>query len=93
MDHDYENIVPHIFTIQVDPTKRDELKKVLETEIIQTGFHYFPNHLLTKFKIDGLSLPYTEKIHKTLVTLPLHPDLKDEDVLFISNTIKNYLNI
>ena len=93
LDHDYENIVPHIFTIQVDPTKRDELKKVLDTEIIQTGFHYFPNHLLTKFKIDGLSLPYTEKIHKTLVTLPLHPDLKDEDVLFISNTIKNYLNI
>lgn len=91
LDHNYEDIVPHIFTIQVDANKRDELKKRLDKEGVQTGFHYFPNHLLTKFKIKGLSLPNTERVHKTLVTLPLHPDLKDKDVIFISKKIKNFL--
>ena len=92
LDHNYEDIVPHIFTIQVNANKRDELKKMLDEETIQTGFHYYPNHLLTKFRVKGLTLPFTEELHKTLVTLPLHPDLKDEDVIFISSKIKNFLS-
>ncbi len=92
LDHNYDNIVPHIFTIQVQAEKRDVLKEHLNSLGIQTGFHYFPNHLLTKFKTEGLNLPLTEEIHKTLVTLPLHPDLKGEDVILIINEIKNFLN-
>lgn len=93
LKHDYEDIVPHIFTIQVNANKRDALKKMLDEETIQTGFHYYPNHLLTKFKVEGLALPLTEDLHKTLVTLPLHPDLKEEEIIFISNKIKNYLSL
>tara|TARA_B110000211_G_scaffold72789_1_gene84497 strand:- start:9419 stop:10534 length:1116 start_codon:yes stop_codon:yes gene_type:complete len=93
LNHNYEDIVPHIFTIQVDANKRDELKKILDEETIQTGFHYYPNHLLTKFRVDGLLLPLTEGLHKTLVTLPLHPDLRDEDAVFISNKIKNFISL
>lgn len=93
LDHNYEDIVPHIFTIQVDANKRDKLKHILDKETIQTGFHYYPNHLLTKFREKGLTLPFTEELHKTLVTLPLHPDLRDEDVVFISTKIKNFINL
>jgi dTDP-4-amino-4,6-dideoxygalactose transaminase len=93
LDHDYEDIVPHIFTIQVDANKRDELKKILDKETIQTGFHYYPNHLLTKFRVKDLTLPFTEVLHKTLVTLPLHPEIRNEDAVFISNKIKNFISL
>lgn len=92
LDHNYDTAVPHIFTIQVEAEKRDALKEHLKDMGVQTGFHYFPNHMLTKFKIEGLQLPLTEKIHKTLVTLPLHPDLEEEHVATIIKEIKSFLN-
>ena len=58
---------------------------------VQTGFHYFPNHLLSKFKTKGLNLPFTENIYKKLITLPLHPDLKEKDINLIINKIKDFL--
>ncbi|PQJ73793.1 DegT/DnrJ/EryC1/StrS family aminotransferase [Polaribacter gangjinensis] len=91
LNHNYDDIVPHIFTIQVVESKRNDLKKILEEENIPTGFHYYPNHLLTKFKIDNISLKVTEKLQHELITLPLHPDLKQEDILFITSKIINYL--
>jgi len=92
LDHDYDKVVPHIFTIQVAAEKRDGLKAHLNSLGVQTGFHYFPNHMLTKFKIDGVKLPLTEQIHQTLITLPLHPDLEEEDVATIIKEIKSFLN-
>ncbi len=93
LDHNYQEIVPHIFTIQVDSDKRDELKEFLSVKGVQTGVHYFPNHLLSKFKIEGLKLSLTEKLHKTLITLPLHPDLTEGDVKTISKLIKDFLKV
>lgn len=93
LNHDYDDIVPHIYTIQVNSEKRDELKEFLSTNDVQTGFHYFPNHLLSKFKIEGLTLSLTEKLHKTLITLPLHPDLDNRDVKVISKMIKDFLKV
>ncbi|PQJ21105.1 DegT/DnrJ/EryC1/StrS aminotransferase family protein [Tenacibaculum sp. SG-28] len=93
LDHNYQEIVPHIFTIQVDSDQRDELKEFLSANGVQTGFHYFPNHLLSKFKIQDLNLPLTEKLHKNLITLPLHPDLDEEDVKKVSKLIKDFLKV
>jgi len=43
----------------------------------------------TKFK--KLSLPLTEKIGRRVVTLPLHPLLKESDVDYIISKIKQVL--
>lgn len=91
LNHDYNQVVPHIFSIKVDANKRDSLQQYLKAKGIQTGIHYFPNHLLTKFRIKGLQLALTEKIYKTFVTLPLHPDLEDEHLITIINEVKSFL--
>ena len=70
---------------------RNELKLLLENHKIPTGIHYKPNHLLTFFGNGKLSLPVTEKLYKELLTLPLHPEIKEDEVNFICNMIKKYI--
>jgi len=84
-------IIPHIFPIRVQSGMRNELKLVLENHKIPTGIHYKPNHLLTFFGNGKLSLPVTEKLYKELLTLPLHPEIKEDEVDFICNTIKKHM--
>ena len=87
--HDYTKIVPHIFVIEVsDEIDRDKLIAYLLKHGIPTGLHYKPNHLLSFFKTD-FTLKNTEKIYSKIITLPLHPDLEDSDIHFISKKIKD----
>ena len=83
-------IIPHIFPIRILNNKRDNIKKILEDNNVQTGLHYKPNHLLEKFKTN-YKLPISEKLYKEIITLPLHPDLNISDINFICSIIKNKL--
>ena len=87
---DYTTTVPHIFVVLITNGRRDEIKSKMEELGIQTGLHYKPNHLLSYYK-QG-EFPLTEKVYSELITLPLHPDLLDSDVLFICDTLKTFLN-
>lgn len=90
--HDYKEVVPHIFTIQVKSSIRDVIREGLNDLGIQTGFHYYPNHLLSKYKREGVFLPRTEAICDSLITLPLHPDLEEKEILFIANQVKSLIS-
>ena len=68
---------------------RNELKEKLFTQGIETGIHYKPNHLLKKF--EGTNCLKAEEFWEKTLTLPLHSNLKSEDILNISNTIKYFL--
>ncbi|CAK7004718.1 MAG: UDP-4-amino-4-deoxy-L-arabinose--oxoglutarate aminotransferase [Parabacteroides sp.] len=90
VDANYDFVVPHIFIIRVDSDIRDFLKSELNKAGIPTGIHYKPNHLLSLFSgnQDNSTLKHTEEIYNQLITLPLHPDLKEEDVYYICDKIK-----
>lgn len=88
-EKNYDNIVPHIFPIKVLVGKRDELMKRLNSKKIETGIHYYPNHLLSYYSRPGVKLPVTEKIYSQLLTLPLHPNLTEVQQDKIINFIKN----
>jgi dTDP-4-amino-4,6-dideoxygalactose transaminase len=90
---DYNEVVPHIMVIMADPAKRDHLKVLLREHGIATGMHYKPNHLLTMFcgNQDNSTLKRTESIYAQLITLPLHPDLSKDDVMFICRMIREAL--
>ncbi|MBT5400339.1 DegT/DnrJ/EryC1/StrS family aminotransferase [bacterium] len=80
LDFNYNEILPHIFVVKVQ--NRDELRKYLIANNVESGVHYKPNHLLSKYKLDdGLSI--TEKIYKEILTLPCHFDLTDKEQNFI----------
>ena len=69
------------------------LQLALQSIGIQTGVHYFPNHLLTKYRSKNFtSLPITEEIFPELLTLPLHPDLNENDIVFVCNELLNAIN-
>jgi dTDP-4-amino-4,6-dideoxygalactose transaminase len=87
---DYTQIVPHIFVIRVENGKRNKVRDALNAHGIGTGMHYKPNHLLSLFKDnqDNSTLKNTEEIYNQLITIPLHPDLTEDDVYFVCSCIK-----
>ena len=89
---DYDSIIPHIYPIKIPSySDRKSFIEYMENKNIQIGIHYKPNHLLEYFReIDSEPLLNTENIYKNLITLPLHPDLKFNDLDFIIENIKNY---
>ena len=89
----YDEVVPHIVVIRVREDKRDAVKEALNEAGVGTGMHYRPNHLLTLFagNQDNKTLAHTDQIYKELITVPLHPDLTEEDIHFICGIIKDEL--
>ncbi len=90
---DYENVLMHIFPILLDESlNRENIRSELLKKGIQTGIHYFPNHLLSFYKSKSIvDLKNTESIYPRLVTLPLHPDLSEEDIRYIVNCLTNLI--
>ena len=85
-------IVPHIFPIRVLNGKRDELRQCLQDRGIECGIHYKPNHLLSFYGGKNGLLPVTEKLYEELLTLPLHPGLRDEDIDYAIASVNEFLS-
>ncbi|HEY9070157.1 MAG TPA: DegT/DnrJ/EryC1/StrS family aminotransferase [Candidatus Ozemobacteraceae bacterium] len=85
-------VVPHIQPIRVLDGKRDQLRMHLDSIGIQTGIHYKPNHLLTRFASAGVRpFPVTERVYGEFLSLPLHPGLDERDVDTICTEIADFL--
>ena len=86
----------HIFPIILSPSlNREQFMKFLKENRIQTSIHYPPAHRFTyhkKYLQSNPSLPITEDIAKREVTLPLYPDLKYDDIDFIVDVIRKFVN-
>ena len=85
------DIIPHICPVRILNGKRDALREYLNEKDIQTGIHYKPNHLLAIYKKEGEKFPITMKIHQDIISLPLHPELSENDIKTICNEILNFL--
>lgn len=92
-ESDYAQVVPHIYVIRIAPGQRDRIRTELLKNGIQTGIHYKPNHLLSKYSSnqDCSTLIRTENIYDSIITLPLHPDLTLQQVDFICTKLKELL--
>lgn len=92
LDIDYKNSVPHIFVVIIKNRSRDKLRKHLLSYGIETGIHWKPNHLLSKFK-SNYKLKNTEEIYKKIITLPCHVDLTSTDQDYIVKKISEFINV
>ena len=74
----------HIFHIKCE--NRDELSVYLRDHEINTGVHYTPIHT---YKCYGNrpSLPVAESLQQRILTLPLYPDLTDNEVQKVIDSI------
>ncbi len=86
---DDENFISswHIFCIKCE--KRDELSAFLQKRGIATGVHYKPIHT---YKCYGNRpvLPVAEGIFPKLLSLPMYPDLSDDDVAYVIDSIRAF---
>lgn len=87
------NINSHVYHVFVVRTKnRDDFQKYLTDNDIQTIIHYpTPPHKQEAYKEwNNLSLPITEEIHKTIISIPMSPVLTKEEVDKVIDVINKY---
>ena len=82
----------HQYTLQVE--RRDELKKYLEEKGVPTMIYYpVPLHLQKAYRREGFgegSFPVTEKLSKIVISLPIHTEMKKEELEYITSQIKEF---
>lgn len=88
LHHDYQFNAAHNFVIKA--SARDGLNDYLKTKGISTGVHYYPNHLYEMYKPYYRPCPVAESEWKRLLTLPVFPSLKDDEIAFIVREIKTF---
>ncbi len=89
----YARHVYHLYVIRT--THRDRLQKHLDERGISTGLHYpVPLHLQQVFQGLGYregDLPVTERVAHTILSLPMYPELTEEQIHYICDAIKECL--
>jgi len=84
----------HRYMIRLE--ERDELKNYLAGQGIETKVNYpVPIHLQPAAKFLGYKagdFPVVERLAKTILSLPLYPELKDADVRRVIAAVKNFVN-
>ncbi|MFS2190301.1 DegT/DnrJ/EryC1/StrS family aminotransferase [Mucilaginibacter sp. Mucisp84] len=80
----------HLFVVRTDT--RGHLQQYLTDKGIQTVIHYpIPPHQQEAYKEwNHLSYPLSEMIHREVLSLPLSPVLKPEEVDYIIESINEY---
>lgn len=92
LDCNYTYTVPHIYPVILsDHIDRSLLQSSLMSLGIQTGTQYFPNHKLSMFSSSSF-LPFTNSLSNRILTLPLHPELLDEEILFIVSSLCSFIS-
>ena len=86
--------VYQLFTIQLKNNLiRHKLQKFLASKGIMTKVFFEPIHLSKFYKKSGFgkkSLSNTEKISRTVLSLPIFPGLKSEEIRHICDSIKEF---
>jgi dTDP-4-amino-4,6-dideoxygalactose transaminase len=82
----------HLYIARVQ--RREELQKYLNEKRIGTGLHYpIPLHLQNAYAGNGFKkgdFPVTEKVALEILSLPMFPELTEEQIRFVVSEIKNF---
>ncbi len=86
----------HQYTVRVRDGKRDGLRKYLTDKKIPSMVYYpGPLHSQNAYKYLGYSendFPVTSALCSEVLSLPMHPDLEQQQLDYISKNIIEYLN-
>ena len=89
-DHVY-----HLFVIETD--NRDELLQFLKRKEIFCGIHYpIPLHLQGVYRELGYKagdFTVSERSASRILSLPIYPELKKEEIYYIKNAINEFVSI
>lgn len=84
--------VYHLYVIRAE--KRDNLQSFLREKGIGTGFHYpIPLHLTGAYSYLGYkkgNFPVAEKLAGGILSLPMYPELTEEQIDYVCEKIKHF---
>lgn len=84
----------HQYTVKVNGKNRDDFQKYLSSNGIPTMIYYpVPLHLQKAYRRPPFhegSFPVTEKLSKTVISLPIHTEMDASQLEFICETINKF---
>ena len=84
----------HQYTLRLKGIERDHFKKFLETQSIPSMVYYpRPLHFQNAFKVSGIepgSFPVSERLSQSVLSLPIHTEMSEEQLSYICKTIRMY---
>jgi len=85
----------HLFVIKILAMERTLFMQKLAEYNVGYGLHFPAGHLLSyikrRFKPERNNLPVTERIAERILSLPLFPDMKNEDVYYVCEAVKEII--
>ena len=85
---DYAESANHNYVIKTH--LRNDLNKYLSSKEISTGVHYEPINHYGVFDGIRADVPVTESSWESILSLPIYPDLNDEDLNKVISEIKEF---
>ena len=86
----------HQYTLKVNGVNRDALAQHLNDNGIPCGVYYpIPLHLQKAYRdsrYNEADFPVTNQLVKEVISLPMHTELDDEQIEFITSTIIEFVN-
>lgn len=85
----------HLFTMLVDPDRRDAILWALQEKGIGVAVNYRPIHLLQYYRDaygyrEG-SFPVAENIGNRTISLPLYPKLQYEEIMYVIDIVREVI--
>ena len=84
----------HQYTLIIKNNKRDKLKRHLMSKGIPSMIYYpiplYKQDAFQKYNMKNSSLKNTEILCNSVLSLPIHTELLENEIKFISSTIKNF---
>ncbi len=85
----------HQYTLQLEGVDRNGLSNYLASFNIPSMIYYpVPSHKQKMFEAPGVqlfNLPVTDMLAEKVISLPLHTELDEDQLLYITEHVKNYL--
>lgn len=96
VDDSYDFHVFHQYTLKITNGKRDALVKHLNENDIPCGVYYpIPLHQQKAYldkRYNEADFPITNQLVKEVISLPMHTELDDEQIAFITDTVIGFVN-
>lgn len=80
----------HYWVFGVRCLERDKLILHLKKREIATGVHFMPLPFHPLFKDYNSEIPISKEVWKTMITLPLFPELTDEEVDYVTEALREF---
>lgn len=93
---DYGTHVFHQYTLVLEGVNRDGLVEFLATKGIPSMIYYpVPGHkqeMFSSFDLQVSDMPVTDWLTERVVSLPMHTELEEEQLRFITSAVLEYIN-